>query len=157
MDRDHSPTYGAGIINHLLGRDFTPTAWGTGFHEWLAEGGAWESSDPTQVTHNQGGAPDNIVLQPGVPSRFSLASIEGGEGEWAMGPGQDLHPAATFPVRLISDHHPVLSGLPGSREEEENASARNVRRLQAEGLSDEEWVGEINVCPSRKRTKVRDN
>ena len=133
---------GDAVCGHLVVGDLNPVAWADGFQGWMAESGAWELTDPSRRTHREGGALDKVIFQPWgeVPDCFLRA--EGGaeiDYEWSLRQEGDYYPAITVPVRVVSDHHPVILRLPFQGSKLEPPRVKPLRKLKIENLSDEDW------------------
>ena len=78
---------GDAVCGHLVLGDLNPRTWADGFQQWMAEGGAWELSDPSQSTHKNGGALDKIIFQPWAEVPDCFLHPTGGEEidyEWSL-------------------------------------------------------------------------
>ena len=114
--RGHSEGAEGQFSGHLVVGDLNPTSWKEGYQRWLAEGGAWELTDPGKSTHKRGGALDKILFQPWEHIRDCFLGDtndrEEGDNWGGMGDEEKYYPAITIPVRMLSDHHPIILRLP---------------------------------------------
>ena len=131
-----------GNISHLIVGDFNQHSWKGGndslYHEWIAETGMWELSDPAKATHQQGSALDKYLLLPGrdIPENLLPWGVDQGD-EVIEDLSEEYYPAYTFPFRCIADHHPVLLTIPGKEEQKRPVQ----KQLKIKQLTPEEWEG----------------
>ena len=116
------------------------------YHEWVAEAGMWELTDPKVATHRKGSALDKFLLLPGtnipdawLPSgNMDLQGISE-DGSALKGCDQQreelFYPAYAYGFPVIADHFPVMLAIPGLVEQADAAT----RVLRLGDLSPEEW------------------
>ena len=108
----------------------------------MAEGGAWELTNPSKSTHRRGGALDKVLFQTwgDAPDCFLGAEEDVRDmGEWGGGEGEECYPAITLPVRLLGDHHPVIARLPYRGGGRPKANPKPLRRLKLQELKEGDW------------------
>ena len=145
--RDYqSETPRGDTYSHLIIGDVNPNCWkekpGEKYHEWLAEDGLWELTDPALATYKTGSSLDKMILRPGndVPEEWlpqsvveepyrSKAEIQEGDAPF--------YSAAVFPSRWIGDHHPVVIGLGYAEKQEQNETPKPTSRININDLEAE--------------------
>ena len=146
LERDyHIRGQGSGLASDFLAGDFNPNTWKGGggklSHEWLAESGLCELSNPALPTFETGSVLDKFLLLPGdgIPDKWLPDGgweehLAGGGNPEAEGPD---YPAAPFPSPWIADHHPVMPGMAGAKEMAPRQSGQ-VHKYQIHNLTKEE-------------------
>ena len=139
-----------GEASHLIVGDFNPNCWRRKdkvlYHEWAAGAGLWELSDPKKITFIRGNSSlDKFLLRPGtdIPEEW-LPPLDGVDQEGVEGgreTGLPFYPAETFSSPWIDDHHPVMLGLGGARDE---MQTKSHRKLKIGGLGLEDWQARHN-------------